>query len=394
LVSAYLGSTGNANALMTGKTLQFTATGSYSDGSSATIATSAITWSSTNPAVFGISSSGLVTAVASGTAYVQAKIGTVNSSPWGVTVSGPPKLVSVYLGSKGNANTMIVGRTLQFTAYGTYSDGSVATLPDAQGNAVTAWNTTNHSVAKVSTLGHVTALGVGSANIEAQIGTLRASVWGVTVTAAPVPHTNLAGSAPAGPGAAIGDTFLGPFWTLVTPPGGSASISNGHLYLGVPGGSNHDPMLPSNQSVRVVQAIGNDNFDVAIKIDSQIAATDANTSQGLMVLSDDNDFTTFALETDGTKIGLSAHTVTGGVPTTVLADTDFSQYQNPTYLRLTKTGTAYVAYYSVDGADWTQATSFTYTNVPALIGPFASNFNRNPANTLPVVMSVNWFHVQ
>ncbi len=56
--------------------------------------------------------------------------------------------------------TMATGATLQFSAYGTYSDGSVNRLPDAEGNAVTAWNTSNHSMAKVSSKGHVTAVSV------------------------------------------------------------------------------------------------------------------------------------------------------------------------------------------------------------------------------------------
>jgi hypothetical protein len=38
----------------------------------------------------------------------------------------------------------------------------------------------------------------------------------------------------------------------------------------------------------------------------------------------------------------------------VLDDSDFSQYQNPMYIRVTKAGSAYVAFYSVNGANWTQ----------------------------------------
>ena len=55
-----------------------------------------------------------------------------------------------------------------------------------------------------------------------------------------------------------------------------------------------------------------------------------------MVLSGNEDFITFALTTDGTKVGLNARIVTGGVATTVLDDTDYHQYQNPMYLRITK----------------------------------------------------------
>jgi hypothetical protein len=100
----------------------------------------------------------------------------------GVTVTVPaPTLVSAYLTADGNANTMAVGTTIQFTAYGTYSDGSVVALPDAEGDGVIAWNTSDHAVAKISTMGHATAMGTGTVNIEATIGTIAASPYEVTV---------------------------------------------------------------------------------------------------------------------------------------------------------------------------------------------------------------------
>jgi hypothetical protein len=95
-----------------------------------------------------------------------------------------PTLVSAYLVAKGGESSMVTGGTLQFTAYGRYSDGSVGALPDAQGNAVTLWNTSDHSVAKISSEGHATAMGGGTVNIEAAIGTLIASPAAVTVSAA------------------------------------------------------------------------------------------------------------------------------------------------------------------------------------------------------------------
>jgi Chitobiase/beta-hexosaminidase C-terminal domain/Bacterial Ig-like domain (group 2) len=341
----------------------------------------------------------------------------------GVVTASGRTITSAYLRTKSAGNTMAVGNTMQMTAYVTYSDGSTGTLPDAAGNVVTWWNTTNHAVAKISSLGHATALAAGSIKMEAMIGALNVSPWSVTISpvaapavqaaavpalrASPLAAANetavaapsavaalAAGPMPAGPGAAVTDTFGGPFWKLVTPNGGSASISNAHLFLGVPGGVNHDALLPSNQAVRVVQAIGNQDFDVAIKIDSPVVATDGNTSQGLMVLTDNQDFITFSLTTDGNKIGLNARTVTGGAANTVLDDSDFSQYQNPMYLRLTKSGSAYVAFYSVDGVSWTQATSFRDTSASTAVGPFASNYSASPANAAPVVMSVNWFGIR
>jgi hypothetical protein len=393
--------------------------------------------------------------------------GYVPSSVATLTVAAAPRtLVGAYL--HANANTMAPGSTVQFTAYGTYSDGSVSKLPDELGNSVTLWNTTNHSMAKVSTLGHVTASATasGQVNVEAIVGSVKSSPWTMTITpatqtAAPAvaqasqstvaasagspvalpeaassaastpaqgsssetatdagPNTASGGAPPAAssapaasgaspaagsialgpipapPGPALADAFQGPFWKLVNPGGGSASISNGHLFIGVPGGSNHDPLGASNQAVRVMQTIGNKDFDVSIKMDSLLIPTDASTSQGLMVFADNADFVIFALTTDGSLIGLKVVSVSHGVATTVADEPGFNQYQNPMYLRMSRTGSAYTAFYSADGINWTQAASFTDVMIPTAIGPFAGNSNNTPANAMPVVLAVNWFDVQ
>ncbi len=201
------------------------------------------------------------------------------------------------------------------------------------------------------------------------------------------------GPLPGVPGAPLASSFPGPLWEVVAPRGGTATVSNQHLFLDVPGGSNHDALSPSNQAVRVVQPIGNLDFDVSIRIDSPILAKDENTSQGLMVLADNQNFITFALMTDGTHLGLSVHTVNNGVPATVFDEINFGDYQNPMYLRLARTGVEYAALYSIDGVVWIQAASFTDTRVPTLIGPFASNFNPTPTRAVPVVMAIHWFNI-
>ena len=415
LVSAYLVSEGGVKSIPVGKTLQFIAHGVYSDGTSAILPDTegnvVTAWNTSDHTVAKISSLGHVTAVGVGTATIEGFIGNLEASTSEVAVTpidASSVLVSAYLVSDGGVKSIPVGKTLQFIAHGVYSDGTSAVLPDPEGNAVTAWNTSNHNIAKISTLGHVTATGVGTATIEGFIGNLEASTSEVGVTpidASSGQHAAVesplapriespSGSIPAVPGSPIGDQFLGPLWKVFAPAGGSASISNGHLFLSVPGGSNHDTLLPSNQAVRAVQAIGDADFDVSIKIDSEIEASNADTSQGLMVLSDDDAFITFALTTDGTNIGLVARTVNAGVTTTVLEDTNFNQYQNPMYLRLARSGDAYMASYSTDGLHWTQATSFTDTGTYTSIGPFDSNYNNSPQNAVPVVMSVDWFNVE
>jgi hypothetical protein len=195
------------------------------------------------------------------------------------------------------------------------------------------------------------------------------------------------------PGPPLASSFPGPLWEVMTPTGGTVSLANAHLTLDVPGGSNHDTLLPSNQSVRVVQPIGNQAFDVSIKIDSPVTAADVGTSQGLMVIVDAKGFITFGLATDGTNISLTAKKVTSGAATTVFNLASFNDYHNPMYLRLARAGNTYTAYYSVDGVVWTQATSFSDTRVPTSIGPFASNYNSTPGKAVPVVMAINWFNV-
>jgi hypothetical protein len=207
------------------------------------------------------------------------------------------------------------------------------------------------------------------------------------------PSAFAAGPVPAVPAEPLSSSFPGPLWELVAPVGGTATVSNKHLFLNVPGGSNHDTVHPSNQSVRVVQPIGDQSFDVSIKIDSPVVATDTGTSQGLMVLASEKNFITFALVTNGTNLGLSVQTITNGVAATVFDQASFNEYQNPMYLRLARNGVSYQAYYSVDGVVWTQAAAFTDTRVPTLIGPFAGNYNPTPARAVPVVMAINWFNI-
>ena len=221
-------------------------------------------------------------------------------------------------------------------------------------------------------------------------------VFGIVCSLAMVaaaPSAFASGPVPPVPAAPLSSSFPGPLWEVVAPVGGSAAVSNQHLFLNVPGGSNHDTSHPSNQAVRVVQPIGDQSFDVSIKIDSPVLDTDTGTSQGLMVLADDENFITFALVTNGTNLGLSVQIITNGVAATVFDQASFNEYQNPICLRLSRSGVSYLAYYSVDGVVWTQAAGFSDTRVPTLIGPFAGNYNPTPARAIPVVMAINWFNV-
>ena len=95
-------------SIAVGKQQQFTATGTFSDGSRKDL-TSSVTWTSSAPSVATIGSGGLATGVAAGSTTIQATLATVNGST-GLTVTAPnftvsasPASLSVAQGKQGTS---------------------------------------------------------------------------------------------------------------------------------------------------------------------------------------------------------------------------------------------------------------------------------------------------
>lgn len=130
-----------------GLTEQFTATGTYSNGSTQDI-TSSVTWASATPAVATIDASGLATTHAAGTSVITASLNGITSA--GDTLTSLP-LVSLSV-TPSNPSVPVFS-TVQFTATGKYSDGSTHALP---GTSVT-WASATPAVATISTTGLATA---------------------------------------------------------------------------------------------------------------------------------------------------------------------------------------------------------------------------------------------
>src|SRR5580658_9142053 len=153
-----------------GGTQQYTATGTYSDGSMKTLTTE--TWNSSTTATATISTSGLATGLALGTTTITATCGTVTSPGVTLTVSNAT-LESIAV-TPTNAS-IAVGATQQYTATGTYSDGTMSVLTNA------TWTSSNIAVATIgSTTGLATGVGVGTTTITAASGTVTSP--GVTLT--------------------------------------------------------------------------------------------------------------------------------------------------------------------------------------------------------------------
>jgi uncharacterized protein YjdB len=153
-----------------GATQQYTATGTYSDGSMKTLTTE--TWNSSTPATATISTTGLATGVAAGTTTITATCGTVISP--GVTLTVTTATLDSIAVTPATA-TIAVDGTQQYTATGTFSDGTMSVLTNA------TWTSSNPAVATiVSTTGLATGVAVGTTTITAMSGTVTSP--GVTLT--------------------------------------------------------------------------------------------------------------------------------------------------------------------------------------------------------------------
>jgi hypothetical protein len=152
-------------------TQQFTATATFSDASTQNITGSA-TWTSSRTSVATISASGLVTAVAAGSATIQAASGSISGSTVLTVTVASPTLMSIAVTP---ANPSIAnGATQQFTATGTYSDASTQNI-----TTTVTWTSATTSVATISNTagsnGLATSVGTGSSIIQAALGSVNGS---------------------------------------------------------------------------------------------------------------------------------------------------------------------------------------------------------------------------
>jgi len=145
-----------------GKTQQYAAVGTYSDGTTQTL-TSSVTWSSTTGAT--ITAGGLATGSAVGTPTITATSGTIKGTA-SLTVNSAA-LVSITI-TPANAS-IAKGLTQQFTATGTYTDNTTQNLTSS-----VTWSST--SQASMTAGGLATGMAQGAATISAVSGTISGTV--------------------------------------------------------------------------------------------------------------------------------------------------------------------------------------------------------------------------
>jgi len=208
-----------------GLTQQFNAIGLYSDGSTADL-TAVANWTSGTVAVASLNASqelnsGLATALSAGNSVIRAVVDAVEGSTT-LTVTAAT-LVSINV-TPGTASALVT-ETEQFTATGTYSDGSVINITTnvlwiSSDTLVAAMNASNQPNS-----GLATAIATGVTNVTASLGLVQDSAV-LTVSAA---NQNLPDN-PQAPAMGELQRFVMIASQAITTTTGSA-VSNGDMAI-------------------------------------------------------------------------------------------------------------------------------------------------------------------
>lgn len=148
-----------------GLTIQFTATGTFSDGSTRSITNAS--WISSDTSVATIDSTGLAKTLKQGAISISASSGTItNKAP--LTV-GPPVVVTLIISPPGGS-ILAGGAPVKFSALLTFTDNSTSDV-----SSQSTWTNTNSFVASVDSTGTVSPLQNGFTSVTASNGSFSAN---------------------------------------------------------------------------------------------------------------------------------------------------------------------------------------------------------------------------
>jgi hypothetical protein len=172
-----IGVTPAAPSVAKGLTQQFTATGTFTDGSTKDL-TSTSTWTSSDTTVATISTStGLATTLDTGSTTIQASAQGVD----GTTQFTVSTAVVTSISVTPTNQSFPQGFPVQFVATGTFTDKTTQNV-----SGTVTWSSTQPAIAPISATGLVTGVGQGGATIQAALnsvqGTTNLTITSVTLT--------------------------------------------------------------------------------------------------------------------------------------------------------------------------------------------------------------------
>ena len=160
-----------------GQSLPLTATGFYSDGSTQNL-TNSVTWTSSAPTVGVVSSTGVATGVTTGTFIARATSNGITGTESLIVTNAV--LTSIAVTPQGQVIVGIQGAPVQFTATGTFSNGTTQNLTNS-----VHWTTSGVVIGSISQSGLFSATGVGLGMVTATSGSVSGSTQ-LTVVSIPL----------------------------------------------------------------------------------------------------------------------------------------------------------------------------------------------------------------
>ncbi|HPU25210.1 MAG TPA: DUF1349 domain-containing protein [Phycisphaerae bacterium] len=181
------------------------------------------------------------------------------------------------------------------------------------------------------------------------------------------------------------------YWSVVNPQGlasvetTGAGTPDAHAVISIPAGASHDAWATDNQTVRLMQAAPDTDFEVRVKFDSMPTA--AYQTQGLLVEQSNDRYLRFDVLHNGKTPSLFAATfadqsavVRGHLPI---------DNAMPVTLSLSRTGQEWTLRYSQDGQTFLDFARFSFRMKVARVGPFAGTFSTSTAPAWDV--HIDWF---
>lgn len=190
LVSIAVTASNSTSSVTAGNTLQLTATGSYSDGSSQNL-TSQVTWKTSDTTLAAANASGMLTTFKQGSVIVSATQSAVTGS---ITIQISQAALNA-ISVTGGAS-LVAGTSEQLSAKGTYTDTSIQDI-----TSQVTWQSSDPTIATVGASGLLNSLKAGTVTITASLngvsGTASVTVTSPTLTTITVgvPSPSLASGA-------------------------------------------------------------------------------------------------------------------------------------------------------------------------------------------------------
>ncbi len=174
----------------------------------------------------------------------------------------------------------------------------------------------------------------------------------------------------------VSDDFSGPdldtsIWTFINPfDDASVAMTGSQAQIVIPAtGGTHDVWVYENFVPRLMQAVEDTDFEVEAKFDSPL--DQGFQSQGILIEQDPDHVIRVEFHYYGGGTNIYAATILGPSATTRIFQS--VPLSTPMYLRMGRSWDNWMIAYSLDGANWTTATTFTQSITVNAVGVFAGN---------------------